>query len=292
MLLEESAGASWRSVSTRVGEADAEIADLMGMSADQFFQVVLLPQGEFARFLHADAGDRAKLLQRLFGTDRFHAVEEWLADRRRTTAREVEEAEGGIATLIARVAQAAGVEVPSAEPAVWAAHPAAPAEPAAWAMRLAAAAAAESAASASQVADHRRDLDQALDLQREVARLADRQRRRQAALRTRAELARTEADVDVLRPALAAAAQAAEVTPALAEAERTADVLAQARAAEERAGSRPGPRPTSRPPGCEKRPSSRSRCSAAWKRCARYPGRRRTKTRPPPQRTLSSRARR
>ena len=109
VLLEEFTGGSWRAVSTRMGEADAEIADLMGMSADQFFQVVLLPQGEFARFLHADAGDRAKLLQRLFGTDRFHAVEEWLARRRKATADEVREAEFGISGLLARVAQAAGV---------------------------------------------------------------------------------------------------------------------------------------------------------------------------------------
>ena len=70
---------------------------------------MLLPQGEFAKFLHADAGDRAKLLQRLFGTDRFHAVEEWLARRRKTTADEVREAEIGISGLLARVAQAAGV---------------------------------------------------------------------------------------------------------------------------------------------------------------------------------------
>ena len=112
VLLEEFTGASWHAVSTRVGEADTEIADLMGMSADQFFQVVLLPQGEFAKFLHADAGDRAKLLQRLFGTDRFHAVEEWLARRRKATADEVREAELGISGLLARVAQAAGVPVP------------------------------------------------------------------------------------------------------------------------------------------------------------------------------------
>ena len=105
VLLEEFTGASWRAVSTRAGEADTEIADLMGMSADQFFQVVLLPQGEFAKFLHADAGDRAKLLQRLFGTDRFHKVEDWLADRRRVTARAVEEAEGGITAHLARVTQ-------------------------------------------------------------------------------------------------------------------------------------------------------------------------------------------
>jgi DNA repair protein SbcC/Rad50 len=244
VLLEEAAGASWRSVSTRVGEADAEIADLMGMSADQFFQVVLLPQGEFARFLHADAGDRAKLLQRLFGTDRFHAVEEWLADRRRATTRDVEEAEGGIATLIARITQAAGLEIPSAEPAEAVGLPDRPLPSATWAAQLAKAAAAESAASASQVAAYRRDLDQALGLQREVARLADRQRRRQAALRTRDELAGTEADVEILRHALAAAARAAEVAPALAEAERTADALARARAAEERAriaaGAAPG----------------------------------------------------
>src|SRR5271169_1903690 len=112
VLLEEFVGAAWQAVSTRAGEADTEIADLMGMSADQFFQVVLLPQGEFARFLHADAGDRAKLLQRLFGTDRFHKVEDWLARRRKTTADEVREAELGISGLLARVAQAAGVPVP------------------------------------------------------------------------------------------------------------------------------------------------------------------------------------
>jgi DNA repair protein SbcC/Rad50 len=224
ILLEELSGGSWRAVSTRMGEADAEIADLMGMSADQFFQVVLLPQGEFARFLHADAGDRGKLLQRLFGTDRFRLVEDWLAERRRTTARAVEETESELKALAARVAQAAGTEVPESEPA-----------PPRWAEQLAETAAAEAAASASQVAGYRRDLDQALDLQRETARLADRQCRRQAALHTRDQLAQAEASVRARRDELTAAARAAEVAPALAEAERTAAELAQARVAEEQA---------------------------------------------------------
>ena len=74
--------ARWEGKSIRVVEADQEIGDLMGMSADQFFQVVLLPQGQFAQFLHADAKDEEALLQKLFGTDRFRAVERWLADRR------------------------------------------------------------------------------------------------------------------------------------------------------------------------------------------------------------------
>jgi len=79
ILLEEETGGTWHTVSTRAREADDEIADAMGMSAEQFFQVVLLPQGQFARFLHADADERRALLQKLFRTDRFRTVEDWLA---------------------------------------------------------------------------------------------------------------------------------------------------------------------------------------------------------------------
>jgi DNA repair protein SbcC/Rad50 len=246
VLLEEQAGGIWRAVSTRVGEADAEIADLMGMSADQFFQVVLLPQGEFARFLHADAGDRAKLLQRLFGTDRFHAVEEWLARRRKATADEVREAEAGISGMLARVAQAAGVPVPSDDlepsddllPSDDPEPPGDPLPPAGWAAQLAEAAATAAAAGQAQVAGHRQALDQALDLQRDVERLADRQRRRQDALDTRDRLAAAQADLQDRRAELAAATRAAEVAPALAEADRTSRTLTQARVREDQARQR------------------------------------------------------
>jgi DNA repair protein SbcC/Rad50 len=236
VLLEEFTGGSWVAVSTRAGEADQEINDLMGMSADQFFQVVLLPQGQFAQFLHADAGDRTRLLQRLFGTDRFRAVEEWLANRRRSTAREVDEAELGIRDLIARVAQVAQVtgsqagHDEAAEPDL-----PAPADAAAWTGQLAETAAAESAASAAQVTSLRAGLDAALDAQRDAERRQDRQRRRRDALRTRDELTAAEPGVEDLRRELDAAVRAAEVAPALAESERTAAALAKARAAEEEA---------------------------------------------------------
>jgi exonuclease SbcC len=114
-LEELAACGEWEVTSARAGEADAEIAGLMGMSAEQFFQVVLLPQGQFARFLHADAEARARLLQKLFGTDRFRAVEDWLAERRRSMAHQVAEAEQEVARLAARVAQVAGVPVPGDE---------------------------------------------------------------------------------------------------------------------------------------------------------------------------------
>jgi DNA repair protein SbcC/Rad50 len=260
ILLEELAGASWRAVSTRAGEADDEISDLMGMSADQFFQVVLLPQGQFAQFLHADAEHRRRLLEKLFGTDRFRAVEDWLAERRRATAHAVEEVEQAVSELLARVAQVADAPHPAAQPldgqdrssvsaamttqtdegsaatAAAAEVPltasAPPPDPAAWAAQLTESAAAESAATAAQIAAHRLDLDAALTRQRDTERLADRQRRRQDALRGQDDLAAAQPAVDQQRGELAAAARAAEAAPALAEAERTATALTEARAEE------------------------------------------------------------
>src|SRR5690242_16534928 len=226
ILLGEFAGGSWRAVSTRAGEADAEIADLMGMSAEQFFQVVLLPQGEFAKFLHADAEHRGELLQRLFGTDRFRRAEDWLAEHRRVTAREVEEARQGIAALVARITQAAAASGGAGEEGV---------PSPAWASELAEAAALRAGTCAEQVRAHRAELDEAQARQRDAERLAERQRRRADALRASAQLADAVPAVAALRRELDAAVRAAEVIPALTEAERTATALAEARAAEDQA---------------------------------------------------------
>ncbi len=111
----------WRRRSSRVGEVDQELSDLLGMSAAQFHQVVLLPQGKFAQFLHSDAAGRTELLQRLFGTDRFHKIEDWLADQRRQSRDSCDQAREITGRLVARVAQAAGiVEAPALPDADWA----------------------------------------------------------------------------------------------------------------------------------------------------------------------------
>ena len=244
ILLEEADGTAWRAVSTRAGEADDEIKDLMGMSAEQFYQVVLLPQGQFAQFLHAPADKRAELLEKLFGTDRFGQVEDWLAERRRSTARALADAEVEIKTLTARVAQVAGPSAvlpgdPAAAPDPLAAAPDAVPDPDAlpdpgWAPRLAQVAAAEADAGQAEVQARRAELDQAQDRQRDAERLADRQRRRAEALRVRDELAAAEPAVDELHRELAAATRAAEAAGALGEAERADDAFTRARTEQDR----------------------------------------------------------
>ena len=54
---------------------------LLGMTAEQFEQVVLLPQGKFDQFLKADPADRQTLLKALFPGTELSAVERWFNDR-------------------------------------------------------------------------------------------------------------------------------------------------------------------------------------------------------------------
>jgi exonuclease SbcC len=220
VLVEEETGGSWHAVSTRANEADREIADAMGMSAEQFYQVVLLPQGEFARFLHADAGDRAALLQKLFRTDRFRSVEDWLADRRRTTRERVEEASQALTTLVARVAQVAGVPQDEGDDA--------PELPAAWASDLATAAAAEAEAAAGAVTTARAALDRARAAEATVREQAGRQQRRAALLTRRSDLRATAPQRAALRQELAAAERAAVVASVVAFVEKSRVGLASA----------------------------------------------------------------
>jgi DNA repair protein SbcC/Rad50 len=104
---------------TRNDEVGRTVERLLGMTAEQFFQVVLLPQGEFARFLRADTSEREKLLEKLFGTQRFHDVEQWFRDRRTKAFREVEQHKQQIREQVARTAQAAGDPMPEQADESW-----------------------------------------------------------------------------------------------------------------------------------------------------------------------------
>ncbi|MEV1021905.1 SMC family ATPase [Streptomyces sp. NPDC050264] len=98
----------WKDLSRSHQEIGEEITQLLGMSKDQFCQVVLLPQGDFARFLRADAEARGKLLGRLFDTHRFAAVEQRLADDRRGAEKQVTAGDAELLADAHRMQQAAG----------------------------------------------------------------------------------------------------------------------------------------------------------------------------------------
>ncbi|MEV5439826.1 SMC family ATPase [Streptomyces sp. NPDC052682] len=226
---------TWKDLSRSHQEVGEEITQLLGMSREQFCQVVLLPQGDFARFLRADAEARGKLLGRLFDTRRFAEVEKRLAERRRSTEAQVRDGDAALLADAHRMQQAAGgaMDLPELTPG----------EPGLAETVLGAAAIARSTAREQLTVAHcrlaaaesaRAAADRALDDVRELHRL----QRRFAEAQERARLLQARAEAyQEARTRMERARKAEAVAPALelreaAEAEhrRAADAEARARA--------------------------------------------------------------
>jgi exonuclease SbcC len=101
-LLRERIAGAWTDRSGRNDEAGAEITALLGMDREQFTRVVMLPQGDFAAFLRSKASDRLELLQKLFGTQRFEALEQELSARALAARNDVAKLNGDLELLASR----------------------------------------------------------------------------------------------------------------------------------------------------------------------------------------------
>ncbi|GII27256.1 nuclease SbcCD subunit C [Planotetraspora mira] len=234
VLVEEFTG-TWIGRSTRADEAGHLIGELLGMNAEQFWQVAMLPQGDFARFLQADGDDRRRLLEKLFSVKIFTDVEAWLADHRTRTGRDQQELRQRAESVVDRMRGAAGAELPVPED-----------EPEA--VVALAAAAFEHAAGLWAVSEAR--LRSARDLLAGGRALADRRRRHADALARREALdgaAEERADIQAI---LDDAARAARVLPLIRLAEQRAEAAAKARRMAADATSRA--LPGQEPPGEER----------------------------------------
>jgi exonuclease SbcC len=191
---------------SRLEEIGEEIGKLLGMSADQFFQVVLLPQGDFDRFLSADNEDRERLLERLFDTARFGTAETWLAEQRRIAWAELSQRQQSVDRIAGKI------EVVARVGAV-----ADPLEAVDWAQQLLADAKDELAAADADVTRCRAEFGRAQTALTDVRRVAELCRRRDLALAQQAEFDAGAAQRAGLAEELRLARQAAPVRPALAD---------------------------------------------------------------------------
>ena len=100
----------WVSMSSNKAEVGDLIADLVGLSRIQFNQVMLLPQGEFARFLRCDDDARRAVLTKLFGAELYDEITAEL-DRRRAKAIKARQVAGSrIGAAVSAAAEAAGLD--------------------------------------------------------------------------------------------------------------------------------------------------------------------------------------
>ena len=75
-------------VASGTNDVTEKIEDIIGFKADQFCQIVLLPQGEFRRFLIAGSNDRKLLLETLFKTQIYSKIENLLKERSKDIEKE------------------------------------------------------------------------------------------------------------------------------------------------------------------------------------------------------------
>jgi len=73
-----------RFISTQVNE---KIQGIIGLTMDQFSQIVMLPQGEFRKLLTSETVNKEEILRRIFKTHLYKIVADRLNDKRRQTAR-------------------------------------------------------------------------------------------------------------------------------------------------------------------------------------------------------------
>ncbi|WP_440100170.1 AAA family ATPase [Streptosporangium sp. H16] len=108
LLQELAPSGEWVGLTTRVDEAGEFVGTLLGMNAEQFLQVAMLPQGDFAKFLRADGEDRRRVLERLFSVKIYATAESWLAEQRTEAYREQQALRKEVDFAVKRLEEAAG----------------------------------------------------------------------------------------------------------------------------------------------------------------------------------------
>jgi exonuclease SbcC len=105
VTLERLEGDAWRAVAQRIDDVRVEIEGLLGLTAEQFQQVILLPQGRFERVLRSGSEDRERLLRTLFDTATYASASLWVDNQAKQRRDDASELERELATLSGKAAE-------------------------------------------------------------------------------------------------------------------------------------------------------------------------------------------
>ena len=89
-------------ISSNIQDAAAELGQAVGLTREQFTQIVVLPQGHFAKFLEAKPEERRQLLQPIFGTQIFADVQATLIDMAKDNQAQIEQARAQLGAAMER----------------------------------------------------------------------------------------------------------------------------------------------------------------------------------------------
>ncbi|WP_148091994.1 AAA family ATPase, partial [Paenibacillus sp. 598K] len=86
-----------------VSQIDAKLRELIGLTKDQFSQIVMLPQGEFRKLLTSETEDKEEILRRIFKTGLYKVVADRLGERRKAMQQRLTELAGMLEYHIGQV---------------------------------------------------------------------------------------------------------------------------------------------------------------------------------------------
>jgi DNA repair protein SbcC/Rad50 len=78
-------------IGTKISDVEEKIKEIMLIDANQFRQILMIPQGEFRKLLTSDSKDKELILQRLFHTQLYKMVEEKLKEEATVLKKSVED---------------------------------------------------------------------------------------------------------------------------------------------------------------------------------------------------------
>lgn len=73
-------------------EVDKKLQEIIGLTKDQFSQIVMLPQGEFRKLLTSDSTNKEVILRKIFKTDRFGVMTKKLDAKRKEAESDLQRA--------------------------------------------------------------------------------------------------------------------------------------------------------------------------------------------------------
>lgn len=87
-----------------VSEINRRVEEIIGLSQNQFSQIVMLPQGEFRKLLTSETDNKEEILRKIFKTEPYKMISERLKQRKDAAAKAYQYEEHTLASLINGIA--------------------------------------------------------------------------------------------------------------------------------------------------------------------------------------------
>ena len=90
VIVDKIGGQEIEKLGDKIKEVSDQIEQILGLNAEQFKQIILLPQNDFSRFLKEDSKTKTLILKKIFGTGIFDRFQKSLEERLRQSNKDME----------------------------------------------------------------------------------------------------------------------------------------------------------------------------------------------------------